>query len=147
MQRNSYNWSRLMTKPIKWPVRPAKTQISLGIRPDWSESLLSTWRNYGSLATHRAPSEDSDQTGQNVQADLSLWWAHKSFCWFCHAAAHSVIIQGLKKCCRCSSELPQYNVFIEDCRKLSFIIKYPPSMILWPDKLLTWFLKDESATA
>ena len=25
--------SRLMTKPTKWHVRPAKTQISLGIRP------------------------------------------------------------------------------------------------------------------
>ena len=25
--------------------------------------------------------------GQNVQADLSLRWAHMSFCWFCHAAA------------------------------------------------------------
>ena len=29
--------SRLMTKPTKWHVRPAKTQISLGIRPVWSE--------------------------------------------------------------------------------------------------------------
>ena len=25
--------SRLVTKPTKWHVRPAKTQISLGIRP------------------------------------------------------------------------------------------------------------------
>ena len=33
-------------------VRPAKTQISLGIRPVWSESLLSAWRKLGSLATH-----------------------------------------------------------------------------------------------
>ena len=30
--------SRLMTKPTKWPVRPAKTQISLGIRLVWSET-------------------------------------------------------------------------------------------------------------
>ena len=30
--------SRLMTKPTKWSVRPAKSQISLGIRPVWSES-------------------------------------------------------------------------------------------------------------
>ena len=28
--------SRLMTKPTKWYVRPAKTQISLGIFPVWS---------------------------------------------------------------------------------------------------------------
>ena len=56
--------SRLMTKPTKWHVRPAKTQISLGIRPVSSESSLSTWRKLGSLATHWAHSEDSNQTGR-----------------------------------------------------------------------------------
>ena len=56
--------SRNMTKPTKWPVSPAKTQISLGIRPVWSESSLSTWRNLGSLVTHWAHSKDSDQTGR-----------------------------------------------------------------------------------
>ena len=30
-------------------LRPAKTQISLGNHPVWPESLLSTWRNVGSL--------------------------------------------------------------------------------------------------
>ena len=35
------NLSRDMTKPNKMSVRPAKTQISLGIRPVWSESSLS----------------------------------------------------------------------------------------------------------
>ena len=45
-------------------VRPAKTQISLGIRPVWSESSLSAWRNLGPLATHWAQSEDSDRTGR-----------------------------------------------------------------------------------
>ena len=53
-----------MTKLTKWHVRPAKTQISLGIRPVWSESSLSAWRKLGSLATHWAHSEDSDQTGR-----------------------------------------------------------------------------------
>ena len=43
---------------------PAKTQISLGIRPVLSESSLSAWRKLGSLATHSAHSEDSDQTGR-----------------------------------------------------------------------------------
>ena len=56
--------SRLMTKPTKWHVRPAKTQISLGIRPVWSESSPSAWRKLRSLATHWAHSEDSDQTGR-----------------------------------------------------------------------------------
>ena len=33
--------SRRTTKPTKWHVRPAKTQLSLGIHPVWSESSLS----------------------------------------------------------------------------------------------------------
>ena len=51
-----------MTKPTKWHVHPAKTQISLA-SASWSESLLSPWRNLGSLATPWAHSKDSDQTG------------------------------------------------------------------------------------
>ena len=48
----------------QWAVRPVKTEISLGIRPVWSESSLSAWRNLGSLATHWAHCKDSDQTGR-----------------------------------------------------------------------------------
>ena len=51
-------------KTNKMAVRPAKTQISLDIRPAWSESTLTTWRSIGSLATYWAHSEDSDQTGR-----------------------------------------------------------------------------------
>ena len=56
--------SRSITKPTKSTGHPMKTQISLGIRPVWSESSLSAWRNIGSLATHWAHSEDPDQTGR-----------------------------------------------------------------------------------
>ena len=62
-ERLKQSMSHLMTKPTKWHVRPAKTQISLGIRPVWSESSLSAWRKLGSLATHWARSEYADQTG------------------------------------------------------------------------------------
>ena len=41
------NMSRLMTKPAKWHVCPAKTQTSLGIRPVWQESSLSAKRKLG----------------------------------------------------------------------------------------------------
>ena len=51
-------------KTYKMAVCPAKTQISLGIRPVRSESSLSAWRKLGSIATHWAHSEDSDQTGR-----------------------------------------------------------------------------------
>ena len=47
----------------KLSVRLAKTQISLGIHAVRSETLLSAWRKFGFLATHKAHNEDSDQTG------------------------------------------------------------------------------------
>ena len=50
-------------KTNKANVRPAKTQISLGIHPAWSESLLSARRKLWFLPTHWAHSEDSGQTG------------------------------------------------------------------------------------
>ena len=56
--------SRLMTKPTKWHVLPAKTQISLGIRPVWSESSqCALWVAEGPRFLH-ADSEDSEQTGR-----------------------------------------------------------------------------------
>ena len=62
-QNNSNEMSHLVTKPTKWHVRPAKTQISLGIRPVWSESLLCTqWVAKDPSFLH-ADREDSDQTG------------------------------------------------------------------------------------
>ena len=51
-------------KTNKVSVHPVKTQISLGICPVWSGSSLSARRKLGSLATHEAHSEDSDQTGR-----------------------------------------------------------------------------------
>ena len=50
-------------KTNEMAVCPAKTQLSLGICPVWSESWLSAWWKLGSLATHWAHSEASDQTG------------------------------------------------------------------------------------
>ena len=83
--------SRSTTKPTKWYVRPVKTQINLGIRPVWSESLLSAWRNHKFLASHWAHSDNwSDRA--NAQADLSLRWAHRSFCWFCHAVGQKYVV-------------------------------------------------------
>ena len=84
-QRAVSQRSLYTTKPTNCPVHPAKPQISLGIRLVWSESWLSAWRNFGSLATHRTCSEDwSDWV--DAKADPSLHWAHRSLCWFCHAA-------------------------------------------------------------
>ena len=53
----------IVTKQTKWHVRPAKTRISLGMRPVWSESTLcAQWVAKDRSFLH-ADSEDSDQTG------------------------------------------------------------------------------------
>ena len=93
-----WKFSCLMTKPTKWPVCPAKTQISLGICPVWSESSLCAWRNLVSLATHWAHSE-SWSDWMNAQAVLSLRCAYRSFCWFCHEAAQlfTITLQTTKR--------------------------------------------------
>ena len=63
-------------KTNKMTVRPAKTKISLGIRPVWSESsLCSQWVAKDPSLLH-GDSEDSDQTGR------SLRWAHSHFVGF-----------------------------------------------------------------
>ena len=51
-------------KTNKIAVRPAKTHISLDIRPVWSESSLCTQWVAKDLSFLHADSEDSDQTGR-----------------------------------------------------------------------------------
>ena len=73
--------SRLVTKPTKWHVRPAKTHISLGICPVWSESsLCAQWVAKNPRFLH-ADSEDWSDWA-DAQADLSLRWAHTHFVGF-----------------------------------------------------------------
>ena len=105
--------SRLMTKPTEWHMRLAKTQISLGICPGWSESsLCAQWSAKGPSFLH-ADSEDwSDWV--DVQADPSLRWAHMPFCWFRQEAAHLIwagVQQSLQK---------SHNVSSEDSDQLAY---------------------------
>ena len=81
-----------MTKPTKWHVRPAKTQISLGIRPVWSESLLRAQGVAKDPSFLHADSEDSDRTGRKPKLIrvfagrtyhfLVLSWGGSYFLWF-----------------------------------------------------------------
>ena len=71
----------------KMSVRPAKTQISLGIRLVWSESSLCAQLVDKDTTFLHADSKDSDQTGRCPGLSDSLLCVH-SFCWFCHVTAH-----------------------------------------------------------
>ena len=63
-------------KTNKMSVHPAKVQISLGIRPVWSESsLCAQWVAKDPIFLH-ADSEDSDQTGRMLR------WTHSHFVGF-----------------------------------------------------------------
>ena len=77
--------SRDMTKPTKWHVRPAKTQISLGICPVWSESSFSAWRT---LSIERT-AKTLIRLGECPDWSESPLGAN-SFCWFCRVAAQII---------------------------------------------------------
>ena len=68
-------------KTNKMSVRPAKTQISLGICPVWSESSLSARRKLGSLATHSAQAKTLIRLGGYPGWSESSLGTH-SFCCF-----------------------------------------------------------------
>ena len=70
---NPHYMSRLMTKPTKWHVCPAKAQSSLGIRPVWSESSLSAWRKLGSLATHWRTAKTLIRLGAHIILLVLSW--------------------------------------------------------------------------
>ena len=90
--------SRITTKPTKWHVCPAKTQISLGICPSsqpghppslirvFAVRIKKTWVLTYTLSIQRRLWSD----WADAQADLSLCRVHMSFCWFCHEAAQMV---------------------------------------------------------
>ena len=69
-------------------VRPAKTQISLGIRLVWSESSLSAWTRLESLATHWTHSEDSGRTdhfsrgGSNPVINIQIAYSVECYTFF-----------------------------------------------------------------
>ena len=102
-------------------MQPAKTQIILDIRPVWSKTSLSAWRNLVSLAH----SEDSDRAGWMPRL---IWvrWANSSFCWFCNAATHFILGRTIYKFLNVCSE------FFNKCYILT------RNMTDEPGEMITW---------
>ena len=69
--------NRSMTKPTKWPVRPANSY-----QPEHSPSLINLRcaKDAVLLQTEIRPG--------GWPGWSSLRWAHRSFCWFCHVWAY-----------------------------------------------------------
>ena len=106
-------------------MRPAKTQISLGIRPVWSETLAVRLKK-GRILTYPLSTQRrlwSDWA--DAQADLSFRWAHMPFCWFCHDAAQLLFFNIFITTCCCNGatmELPSWIVFVTSHRSSQQII-------------------------
>ena len=81
------NLSRLMTKPTKWHVHPAKTQISLGIRPVWQSLRCPHEETLGPQLPNEYPAKTLIRLGGCPGWSESSLGA-QSFCWFCLEAAH-----------------------------------------------------------
>ena len=82
-----------MTKPTKWYVHQAKTQISLCNRPVLLESSLSAWRKFGSLATYWVHSKDANQTGRMPRL---IWVFAGRTCYFVGFVVRWLIIHNKK---------------------------------------------------
>ena len=103
--------SHEMTKPTKMSVRPAKTQISLGIHPVWSESSLCAQCVAKDPTLLHADCEDSDQTGRMPR----LIWVF---------AGRTAILLVLS--CRGSYTLgPKYRryIWLSDCENRKKILR------------------------
>ena len=98
--------SRLMTKPTNVAVRPAKTQISLGIRLVWSVFAVRMKKalvlSYPLSAQRRHWSDWADAQADTLfRLDGCPGWSEsslgaQSLCCFCHVAAHNLILQAWK---------------------------------------------------
>ena len=69
--------SRLMTKPTKWHVHPAKTRISMGIPPVWSVFAVRMKKAW--VLSHPSAHSEDWSDWADAQADLNLRWAHSHF--------------------------------------------------------------------
>ena len=79
--------SRLVTKPTKMACAPSEDSDQPGHPPSlisvFAIRMKKAWVFSYPLSAQRRLWSD----WANVQADLSLRWAHMSVCWFCHEAA------------------------------------------------------------
>ena len=123
-----HHLNRHMTKPTKWHVRPAKTQISLGIRPVWSESLLcAQWVAKDPSLLH-ADSEDSDQTG----------WMPRLICVFAGRTVTLLVLSWA------GSSYFYFLVYSTPLIVVTCLQETPPVFLTWKNPRLWW--RDRSAT-
>ena len=97
--KQTTNMSHLMTKPTKWHVRPAKTQISLGIRPVFTVRMKKAWVLSYPLSAQRrlirlgrCPGWSSSSLGAEVILLVLSWGGFRDLsCWTCFLCNESYV--------------------------------------------------------
>ena len=83
--------SRDITKPTKWVCAQPRLRSAWASAQSDQEFSLSAWRNHGSLATHHAHSEGSDQTGWMLRLIWVVAGRRVNLLVFRHVAAHVTV--------------------------------------------------------
>ena len=106
-------------------VRPAKTQISLGIQPVWPESSLSAqWVVKDPRFLH-ADSEDSDQTGRMPR----LIWVFTVRTATLLVVMLQLILGWLQKRFGCRNFF--FTILLKNCNMFSAHFSFFPECLLW----------------
>ena len=87
------SFEQVHDKTIKMTCVPSEDSDQPGHPPVWSESSVFAQRVAKVPMLPHADSEASDQTGWMPRL-ICLHWMHRSFCWFCLAAAHVLHVSG-----------------------------------------------------
>ena len=80
VDRDSKWFKPLHVKTSKMTFAPSKDSNQPGNLPSLIRVFLSAYRQFESVATHKAHSEDWSDW-EDAHPDLSLRWAHMLFCW------------------------------------------------------------------
>ena len=96
-------------KTNKMSVRPAKTQISLGIRPVWTESSLCAHLVAKDLSFLQADSEDFHQTWRMPRL-IWVFAGRTITVLVCHVVAHLCLASHVGKQCRHRSDAAECGV-------------------------------------
>ena len=141
----NFDLSHSTTKPTKWSVRPAKTQISLRICPVWSVFAVHSMGSWGpkvsSCGQQRLWSD-----WEHAQADPSLCWAHITLLVLL-CAGHLPAAWHNMKCLLTIIFLPVFNTYEphhdKTCLRGFRPAKTQTSLLSYRDKLVlkNWFLQ------
>ena len=116
-------WARHFTPRKYWLITQEAMNPS---RHDWKIVDWDVKPQHNQPSFLHADREDSWSDWADAQADLNLCWVHRSFCWFCHTAAHMWNLQKVQTKCHILGHTLWLEVGV-----WSFTLSYDVAVIQW----------------